>query len=1442
MDNEAYEMEEIEEIEEMEKGRVKRNGSALSGKTNGEPGVLAPAVGEARMAEEMARYEEVKGVAQTGNGRKLDTLLGEWQEQGWLRDWRNEENMTLYADAITDSFLDIINVLLQYDIPLGDALIRAIDVDFEDAIKAICQYLSVNEDICDEVLSSPCDNGDFHPALTPLVLAAQRNSYGTAMLLLDLGAEINEPSISLGGEVTLTQAISTLHVYRAISQPAYILATQTDIFGYAFAMTAKLQSLSRAWTDFGAELEELAQRVEVFAGDILGKSASSGEILALFGYHNNDKYRDKIGRQHPLSKVFEGIMYEQKEFIAHPHSQKAIIGQFYRNLLSWNEQGFMYQILLMLLVMLGYPVICLLYIFFPVPKVVRFARNPYVMFLMYSGSGITFLTLIIALTVIDKVNNYQVAEGMYALLLVWILGMMWQHMKKLMMHGLKEYLSDSMRIVEAIIIALYVTVFVLQWNGQINIISNVVLRRSARHIDSSNFTDLQDHVSTVLSGFQGRLNDTLAEGVDGILTGVLSNCHPMTGAMNNAAERQSLTPLQQVVVDYDQFEPVIVAQTLFAVTIVMSFIRLTNILLVSETVGPLRISLGAMVGDILKFCAIFVVIWIAFAIGLYSNYYSAGQAASRPCFADGGSWEDCAFLTGFSTPLDTIASLYWSLFGMIDLDVLELTAHYSVAEFVGTFLFLAYHIVAVLVLLNALIGMLSNTYNLTEEHADTEWKFHRAAAWTSFLRPVGTLPPPFNLIPSVKSLFGFCRYIVGIWLKCARRKQVNRKDKYSKEELAGYTRALKLTRDRYVQDHLSSTSTNSEAARTRDVQLLRNDVTSFRFFAQDRLEALNKNLILSNEKSSELRRKLDDLDPLKGLSIDVVGEATQLTENIDELSREADGLREEQTTEITDRDQEAADLRDKIAALQAKIQQLMASHSTELAKRDGQEAHLSDLISGLERDKSSQKDELERLRLDKAELINNVGRLLEEIGKLQLQVAKLKQQIPAPTEEVPDEPEQERLGFFRRIANVVEKKITDLGEGLTAGGKYEDNLTCESEQSQTGREKQDPSPPEREKEKEPEADVEAARVPETSKKEIEVQKESSEQQMASPAQQVDSRSDQMPLEQKDVKSPRPQREMIEDPAPDTKEQVGKEEPEPEREQEQRSSAETKISTSVEAPAFLPDPETESARAEAPKEELDSVADLEVTDYFKGTEAELQSKPEQSLEKTTYEEAGQTLEAEETPLEADTLPKQAKIQKHRAEAVQDLDVDVEVEKAAPQSEQRMYVTTDDLRSSPFEDIDLPPSPDTPPLPVKEPKQSEASFQDQMVHVDFASPDKENEPKQEQDFQTTDAVRDAPAKQVEEQKQHAQLIQEPELDTSLKTPEKESNLEQAPDISTSEAGSSFVEIDLPSTPASRPAEEAGDIGETEKTEDTQHEEDLETKSEEQDTEEEPVIWQL
>ena len=48
--------------------------------------------------------------------------------------------------------------------------------------------------------------------------------------------------------------------------------------------------------------------------------------------------------------------------------------------------------------------------------------------------------------------------------------------------------------------------------------------------------------------------------------------------------------------------------------------------------------------------------------------------------------------------------------------------------------------------------------NFSQEKADIEWKFARSKLWISYFEDGGTVPPPFNIIPTPKSLYYLCRW------------------------------------------------------------------------------------------------------------------------------------------------------------------------------------------------------------------------------------------------------------------------------------------------------------------------------------------------------------------------------------------------------------------------------------------------------------------------------------------------------------------------------------------------------------------------------------------------------------------------------------------------------------------------------------------------------------
>ncbi|VDN88234.1 unnamed protein product [Brugia pahangi] len=98
-------------------------------------------------------------------------------------------------------------------------------------------------------------------------------------------------------------------------------------------------------------------------------------------------------------------------------------------------------------------------------------------------------------------------------------------------------------------------------------------------------------------------------------------------------------------------------------------------------------------------------------------------------------------------------TLFWSSFGIIILEQLDIVESHGPTKWTGRTILGCYCCCSVIVLLNMLIAMMSNSYQDIFNQADVEWKFARSKLWIEYFDDTATLPPPFNMIPSPKSLF-----------------------------------------------------------------------------------------------------------------------------------------------------------------------------------------------------------------------------------------------------------------------------------------------------------------------------------------------------------------------------------------------------------------------------------------------------------------------------------------------------------------------------------------------------------------------------------------------------------------------------------------------------------------------------------------------------------------
>ncbi|KAL0970644.1 hypothetical protein UPYG_G00245010 [Umbra pygmaea] len=296
--------------------------------------------------------------------------------------------------------------------------------------------------------------------------------------------------------------------------------------------------------------------------------------------------------------------------------------------------------------------------------------------------------------------------------------------------------------------------------------------------------------------------------------------------------------------EWEMWHPTLIAEALFAIANIFSSLRLISLFTANSHLGPLQISLGRMLLDILKFLFIYCLVLLAFANGLNQLYfYYETKASEEPNNCKGIRCEKQN--NAFSTLFETLQSLFWSVFGLLNLYVTNVKARHEFTEFVGATMFGTYNVISLVVLLNMLIAMMNNSYQLIADHADIEWKFARTKLWMSYFDEGGTLPPPFNIVPSPKSVWYLC-----LWLhhKICRKGTPPADETHKHQNLREFTErhADSLIQNQHYQEVIRSlvkryvaamirSSKTDEGLTEENFKELKQDISSFRYEVLDLL-------------------------------------------------------------------------------------------------------------------------------------------------------------------------------------------------------------------------------------------------------------------------------------------------------------------------------------------------------------------------------------------------------------------------------------------------------------------------------------------------------------------------------------------------------------------------------------------------------------------------------
>ncbi|KRX40423.1 Short transient receptor potential channel 3, partial [Trichinella nativa] len=203
-------------------------------------------------------------------------------------------------------------------------------------------------------------------------------------------------------------------------------------------------------------------------------------------------------------------------------------------------------------------------------------------------------------------------------------------------------------------------------------------------------------------------------------------------------------------VHWDPYHPTLLFEVLFTFASVMSSWRLFYFFQIFRMYGPVVISIGRCVKDILIFMSMFVVIIGSFALGLnYLIEHYKGNVVLR----DGKLYEQPTFMTSIES---AIRYLYWAWYGYLDPERLEVvvgqfgpdkeeTKHYLVQS-AAELLSALYYIILVVSLLNLMISIMSNTAAAVLENSEKEWAYVLSQIWMEFFDDCRMIPPPFSLL------------------------------------------------------------------------------------------------------------------------------------------------------------------------------------------------------------------------------------------------------------------------------------------------------------------------------------------------------------------------------------------------------------------------------------------------------------------------------------------------------------------------------------------------------------------------------------------------------------------------------------------------------------------------------------------------------------------------
>ncbi|XP_069702491.1 transient receptor potential-gamma protein-like isoform X2 [Periplaneta americana] len=650
--------------------------------------------------------------------------------------------------AIINEDLPMVKLLISQGVEAQDALLHAISEEFVEAVELLLDHeeaiVAEGREHSWEAL--PPESRSFSSDMTPLILAAQLDRFEVVRMLLDRGATIPTPHdvrceccecVTSRTRDTVHHSRSRMNAFRALASPSLMCLTAKDPILTAFLLSWELRRLSYVEHEFRKEYQELKHKCKVFATALLDHTRSSRELEIILNYDPEEPAIHTQGRMH-LKRLKLAVKLHQKEFVTHPNVQQLLASIWYEGLPGFRCKSMFLQVLETLRIAFSFPILSLLYIVAPTSSYGQRMKLPFIKFICHSASYFTFLGLLYWASQM-KVNDEkgQTQEFNYSkrttlpqlpeyFIFAWLCGMIKLEVRRILAEeNVKEYIKDMWKVMDLGTNCLYIVVVMLR---------------------------------------------------------VLAYKEYWSRISHSTKKTQCWDP---------RVDAMVLSECLLAVANIFSSLRMIYIFSVSPYLGPMQVSLSRMVTDMVKFFLLIVLVLFAFSCGLNQLlWYYADEERVKCCESSKitetycnltaikiyGDYENdtcnsncelkitpppqddgCEIRMRFSNLFETIQTLFWTVFGVIDMNQFNLSNIESFTKFSAKTILGTYAVITNIVLLNLLIAMLNNSYQIISCKEDVEWKFARSKLWISYFDDKCTLPPPFNIFPTSKFLLRLFR-------------------------------------------------------------------------------------------------------------------------------------------------------------------------------------------------------------------------------------------------------------------------------------------------------------------------------------------------------------------------------------------------------------------------------------------------------------------------------------------------------------------------------------------------------------------------------------------------------------------------------------------------------------------------------------------------------------